>query len=34
MDHDYNRTESEYRKEKGIADDIKLNKKTFVALRS
>jgi MFS family permease len=30
MDHDYNRTESEYRKEKGIADDIKLNKKAFV----
>ena len=30
MDHDYNRTESEYRKEKGIPDDMKLNKKTFV----
>jgi hypothetical protein len=30
VDHDYNRTESEYRKEKGIPDDMELNKKTFV----
>lgn len=30
MDHDYKRTETEYRKEKGIADDFKLNNKTLV----
>jgi MFS family permease len=30
MDHDYRRTEKEYRKDKGIADDVKLNKKTWV----
>jgi MFS family permease len=30
MDYDYRRTEKEYRKEKGIADDVKLNKKTLV----
>lgn len=30
MDYDYHRTENEYRKDKGLADDFKLNKKTLV----
>ena len=30
MDFDYNRTEREYRKNRGIAEDVKLNKKTLV----
>jgi MFS family permease len=30
MDYDYKRTEKEYRAAKGIADDIKLNKKTLI----
>lgn len=30
MDYDYKRTETEYRREKGIADDLKLSKKTLI----